>query len=992
MNFREFREQNPDMDRHAARAMFLDARGAARGAGRSASVSSFSHSQMTGLAENRLDNVRSANSASLNTQNLMRQMRGQTRQENDLGSTVRLRDGLDLDLTSSTRNIVLGKNLFAGRESIDIASGDGTKTVFAGSQVSAAEYIAVKQILSGDGQRLTLDKSGRASGGSVDLDSITSNNDTMRAANFVVSKDVTTTGDFSKRSDFKLLGDLNNFGTVLAVAGSQNARSGAIRADDINNFSGATISSELDLTLDAAGSLNNAGNIVSTQGLNLSAGTVVNNAGTISSINDLTVNSASTSNRGTIESKFGSVTLAAPAGAALVGDNNRGTIAAVAGVINLRDASYTGSEDSFITGGNLLSKTFAMNAGGGTAYADVNELSGSVEQTGNAAHVRARTETLTLGSVCLTGDPTFFNTAGDVLVDADLSFPEALVIAASGNVIIGNNVDVEARSATAGFDVTLIAGADFTNTGGSNRPVLNPGTVGGGAGSISLTGKASKTGGSVFVGDSASITTQATSSAVPSNGGSIFLYAFGGKGSETGPAGSVDASGATFNTSGQMTGQNGNVIIVAGAKKPLGGRSVFLPEISANAASTATGSLVVRTANIVSSEKGTPVVYNANGTRSGTAVLEGAEKVNKASGVFLLTGNDINLGGLARIEVGGDIQFDADLTADGQVIMGTFGNITNSSSEITAGTGLFLTADNIGGSSNSLIVSAPVIGFNVTGDFAKIFNDANTTLSQAIGKKAQVEFFSSGTLASSVAITGKTVELFADTLTLAEVNGTESVSLQAISITNASMPAVLNTTSLLLLADDIGSLANPVLIPASVKTLGAETGFGDLFISTQSTKTTEVVRFNSAARADIIAAGSLTINDFNGVNAGDTAAFEVSAGSLTFKDDVFAGEFIQIANLDEKGKIIFENGVILRTSGPAADAIILRLNGGNTNDPGPIPNLTVTGTANLRGTGAKAKKPNNEIIGNPGTFVDFQNNGKAGNLKFGGDVSIVADF
>jgi len=196
-------------------------------------------------------------------------------------------------------------------------------------------------VLSG-GQKLTIDH-GKAVGGEVNLDAITGDHDVMRAANFVISKNVTITGDFSKRSDFKLLGDLNNFGTVLATSTDVNKRSGAIRVDDINNFSGATIKSTIDLTLDAAGNLNNDGTIISSAGLTLVAGNAINNGGTISAKNDVSVLSSKVNNiKGQITSTTGNVNLEGTSDAALIVNNHGGTISAVNGAINARDAAYGG--------------------------------------------------------------------------------------------------------------------------------------------------------------------------------------------------------------------------------------------------------------------------------------------------------------------------------------------------------------------------------------------------------------------------------------------------------------------------------------------------------------------------------------------------------------------------------------------------------------------------------------------------------------------------
>jgi len=160
--------------------------------------------------------------------------------------------------------------------------------------------------------------------------------------NYVNASNVTTIGDFSKGSDFRLLGDLSNYGTVSAVSGSSNARSGAIRADDINNFKNATITSNVDLTLDASGTLNNAGTINSTGSLTVTAGGALNNSGAISAANNVDLGAATVNNRGAISSASGNVNLLGTPDAVLQVNNRRGTISALNGAINLRDSSYNG--------------------------------------------------------------------------------------------------------------------------------------------------------------------------------------------------------------------------------------------------------------------------------------------------------------------------------------------------------------------------------------------------------------------------------------------------------------------------------------------------------------------------------------------------------------------------------------------------------------------------------------------------------------------------
>ncbi|MDZ4835669.1 MAG: hypothetical protein SGJ27_17985 [Candidatus Melainabacteria bacterium] len=78
------------------------------------------------------------NAPNLNVKLETKPFRNHTLQINDAGNVVRLKSGIDLDLTSGSRSIVLGKNLFQDRNSIEITAGGETKTLSAGSLVSAA--------------------------------------------------------------------------------------------------------------------------------------------------------------------------------------------------------------------------------------------------------------------------------------------------------------------------------------------------------------------------------------------------------------------------------------------------------------------------------------------------------------------------------------------------------------------------------------------------------------------------------------------------------------------------------------------------------------------------------------------------------------------------------------------------------------------------------------------------------------------------------------
>lgn len=379
VNFREFRQQNPDIQRREAREMFQQLRGE-NYTRTNASVPTISIPQLMPATSPGANAA--FGSASIQTRTL-----SHSKQLVESGRMIRLERGIDLDLTSNARNITLGSDLFEGQSSIQIKIGNDTKTLSAGSQVSAAEYVAVKQVIESGSQQLVLEKTGRATGGTVDLGALTQDNDVMRASNLVVAKDVTTYGDFGNRSDFRLLGDLDNYGTIHTDSSSKSVRSGTIRAEDINNFSGANITSSVALTLDASGNLNNSGTISSQESLTLTAGGAVNNSGIVNAKGDVNITSASVNNRGSIATGA-NLNLNGASGFALTVNNSGGTLTA-GNAINVRDNSYADAFNSTISGGDLFSKQLNLNSGLGTVDVAVNALTGTVNQTGTAAHVLA---------------------------------------------------------------------------------------------------------------------------------------------------------------------------------------------------------------------------------------------------------------------------------------------------------------------------------------------------------------------------------------------------------------------------------------------------------------------------------------------------------------------------------------------------------------------------------------------------------------------------
>jgi len=616
LNFQDFRSQNTGIDRHLARQLFKDQRQNERHNDRQNNLQNFARDRvdLRGIAGGDVhQNLRSngnhlLNFAAITTQSLKNA--NPSFQLNEQGRLVRLSTGINLDLLSQDKNIVLGEKLFAKTDAVEVVVGGETKTFSAGAQVTASEYVAVKQVLEGLPQSIVLNGNGQATSGDVNLSALTEKRDVMRAANLVVPVDVTALADFSKGSDFRLLGDLDNYGTVEALADSRgrnaassgNGRGGAIRAEDINNYSGATITANGDLTLSAAGMLTNDGTITSAQNLNLEAANV-KNTGSISAARNIRIDTPQGSPQ------------------VLNIDNNGGTIAAgssfgttgsttftAGGDINIRTAAYQGSADTNLFGGNVLSKNLNLFSGTGTVNINVNELTGSVNSQGTAAHVTASTGELNIGETCLTGDPTFYNTAGAININGSITVAEALAIIATGNIIFNNGADLTAANNTQGFPISVIAGANFTPTGGANQGTLGPiPPANPNSGSVTING-GSAGGGSISFNSSAGIDTFISTRPAGGSGsaGDVTLVAFQGAAAGSGR---INTGLPTFDrifAGGKTNGSNGNVTIIA---PDMNSGGTFLPQIDNSGGNGAPGNITVVAAAPIANN----VVYNNAG-------------------------------------------------------------------------------------------------------------------------------------------------------------------------------------------------------------------------------------------------------------------------------------------------------------------------------------------------------------------------------------------
>ncbi len=186
------------------------------------------------------------------------------------------------DLGSAVETITLGDKLFASQDSVTVTVGGQEKTFSAGSKVTAAEYVAAKQALAGGQQTVILDAGGRATGGVVDLSSMTTGDSKLKVTNLTVPVAVTASGDFGKGGDVKMAGDIFNSGSISAFTSENNQVNALIKAGNITNNAGGSITSSVsDLTLQADKNFSNFGDISASGNLTISAGKVLTNSGDV---------------------------------------------------------------------------------------------------------------------------------------------------------------------------------------------------------------------------------------------------------------------------------------------------------------------------------------------------------------------------------------------------------------------------------------------------------------------------------------------------------------------------------------------------------------------------------------------------------------------------------------------------------------------------------------------------------------------------------------
>jgi YVTN family beta-propeller protein len=562
------------------------------------------------------------------------------------------------DLSSTTRGMTAG-----GAGTIKV--GTQIRNVQAGDMLTAAEFLALTQVLDSGKQSVILGTLGNAIGGRVDLSHLGPD-----LSSLVIPRGVTALQNAS--AALNLTGNLTNSGNLYLYSTNPALHTGSIDAANILNNRTGLLSSvlpstfanlgaitSLNLDLNALDSIINAGIIRSSGALTLTAGNSIVNSGiasVMSATNNINLLANNITNQGVISSALNNINISALNNNSILLNNLGGKLEALLGSINVRDSLFTAKSNFTMTGGDVLSQALNINSGDGIVNVNVKNVLGLVNVNAGVVHIEAATPNLQLGTMNITGDPTFYNTTGDVTINSDMIFPgQPLAIVAKGDILSNvANLDIDTSDTAGGGAITLIAGANFTSSDmlPSGSPAPNTTT-------LTITG-GSTTGGEInLVGTGTPHLTKFDSSSSTGAAGDIIIIAY--KGSVAGTGEIFTPSTVTINAQGATV--NGDVQVIAGGTDKLN-NAITVGGIN-NAGAGTGGAITLTTAK--------PTIVGGPVTILDGAITAGSFAPGALQVGAIRTLGTITAGDTFSATTLGPIQADGAITADGNITL-TAGN------------------------------------------------------------------------------------------------------------------------------------------------------------------------------------------------------------------------------------------------------------------------------------------------------------------------------
>ena len=513
-------------------------------------------------------------------------------------------------------------------------------------------------------------------------------------SSLILNSGSTTIIDFANSQSLNLTGAINNSGNLIFASSNPAISAASVSASGITNQFGATISSLLssfagpglsgfyslsnlslsstsdisnhgvftsggNLALSAVGQIINTGTIASQANLSMSTASL-SNSGAISAVQNLNMQIANIVNQGQISATRGNLNvatnmasnIATNAVRDLIVNNAGGTFQALSGVINIRDSLYTGTDSLELNGGNIVARELNLNNGEGNIVAHLNSISGIVNTTGSCAALSVQDNNLSLGNLKISGDPTYFNTAGDIGINGNIQVGSSLAIIAAGNITTAAGVSLisTTNGAGQGSNIYIVSGANITGGTGSTGAIAATPPVLGNATSPVTIDMTPGTGGNIDFSASKNLVISSASTCPGCAGGNIVLAAFS-DGAATGgqilmPGPTPGFSGASL-VSSAASGPAGNVTVIAGAST---GPGIVLGAIDTTGSGAAGTGLVRVNSAQPSSSNGLPIVFDVTGQiSSNNSFTAGASKSSDvlfmdnvvASSITVSTGGNI---------------------------------------------------------------------------------------------------------------------------------------------------------------------------------------------------------------------------------------------------------------------------------------------------------------------------------------------------------------
>ncbi len=557
---------------------------------------------------------------------------------------------VDLDLSSTDSNLNAAHVVNTRPATICVAG--KPLLVTSHTRLTAAEMVAVYQVIDSRRQAIQIGVHRNAVGGSVVITSRLARN----LGSLVIPRGVTV---IDNASALTLGGSLINSGTFFAVSTDPGVKAASITATNIMNlqdgiittelpagglpgFTGARANLSLNLTvtdcMTNSGAVSSAGRLIMNlrDSLENQAGAVLHAANDV----DLHSQMGAFTNTGLIASKSANINLSTATTIADITINNTGgSLQAEQGAINIRDRSFKGPPNTTLSGGDFISRELNLNSGCGAVNAGIQKATGAVNVAAGSIRMQANAAVLRVNNLDVAGDPILINTGGDIDLDSitPTSGNEFIAIA-SGNIFSASGgTSIDTSSATgAGGNVMLVAGA---------RAVER-------AQSTIIEGR-SATGGDIDLGNltSSAINTQSSANA----GGAVTIVAYAQTPGSSKGGHITIPSGLTVETGGYGAADSGRIVIIGEAKS-----SAAWPVTIQTGALNTTGALKASMILVETATPSTdtwPVTIEGGGSSQGQPTIP---PLNGAaiSGIFqlgTLREGAISTGALSAANAGGAV-------------------------------------------------------------------------------------------------------------------------------------------------------------------------------------------------------------------------------------------------------------------------------------------------------------------------------------------------